>query len=142
MLYLGKIKSVSHRKAPPTFIDDVLEKFRAHNQQEEQIKGRQTSLPMPTSSSHFQIAKFPRPNSMTDMGDNHEFRHMFTSKLVRTQEEEESGEIQPTHPSNNTLAILKQTEEVLKTLSDRMEPQNVNIFRKARSSSHDYGFSY
>lgn len=63
------------------------------------------------------------------MAENHELRHVFTSKLVRTQEEEESAETQATHATgHNTLAILKQTEEVLKTLSDRMEPQNVCFF--------------
>jgi len=118
---------VSHRKAPPTFIDDVLEKFRAHNELEEQ-KVRQTSLPA-QSSSFLQTAKFPRPTSLSDIcGDNrdiYETRHVFTSKLVDTQEEEESAEAQPAiAASNNTLSILKQTEEVLKTLSDRMEPQH------------------
>ncbi len=119
---------MSHRKAPPTFIDDVLEKFRVHNELEEQ-KGRQMSLPVQASSSSFlQTARFPRPTSLSDIcGDNrdtYETRHMFTSKLVDTQEEEEFAEAQPAiATSNSTLSILKQTEEVLKTLSDRMEPQ-------------------
>ena len=130
VLYLGKIKSVSHRKAPQTFIDDVLEKFRAHNELEQQK--RQMSLPFPASgSAHLQMSRIPRPTSMNDMGDGrdtHDFRHMFTRTLVGTQEEEESGEIQPTLAKNdNTLAILKQTEEVLKSLSDRIAPENVRI---------------
>lgn len=75
---------------------------------------------------------------MSDIGDTHEFRHVFTSKLVGTQEEEESVETPPTlaskstlankptiGTSDNTLAILKQTEEVLKSLSGRMQPENV-----------------
>ncbi len=118
---------MSHRKAPPTFIDDVLEKFRAHNEQEEQ-KGRQMSLPVHTNSSFLQMARFPRPTSMNDVcGENrdiYEARHAFASKLVDTQEEEESCEPQsPITDNHNTLSILKQTEEVLKSLSDRMEPQ-------------------
>lgn len=122
---MGKIKSVSHRKAPPTFIDDVLEKFRAHNQLEEQ-RVRQTSLPVHTAISSFlQTARFPRPTSMNDIcGDTREVyegRHIFTRKLVDTQEEEETSEAQSTATAD-TLSILKQTEEVLKTLSDRIEP--------------------
>ena len=67
-------------------------------------------------------------NDMGDGRDTHDFRHMFTRTLVGTQEEEESGEIQPTLAKNdNTLAILKQTEEVLKSLSDRIAPENVRI---------------
>lgn len=130
VLYLGKIKSVSHRKAPPTFIDDVLEKFRAHNQLEEQ-RVRQTSLPVHTAISSFlQTARFPRPTSMNDIcGDTREVyegRHIFTRKLVDTQEEEETSEAQSTATAD-TLSILKQTEEVLKTLSDRIEPLQKNV---------------
>lgn len=125
-MYLGKIKTASHRKVGPTFIDDVLEKFRAHNQQEER-RGRQTSLPVHPTESHNQIFRFPRPNSLSEMGESHELRHIFTSKLVRTQEEEESSESQPNLVnSDNTLAILKQTEAVLKTFSNRIEHQNVS----------------
>ena len=106
VLYLGKIKSVSHRKAPPTFIDDVLEKFRAHNQMEEQ-KVRQTSLPVPG-----QLAK---PNGLTC----HDLRSMFSAKLVDTQEEEESPlPAAASAVDNKTLAILQQTGKVLQKLSD------------------------
>lgn len=63
---------------------------------------------------------------MTDIcGDSrevYETRHIFTRKLVDTQEEEETAEAQST-ADNSTLSILKKTEEVLKTLSHRIEPQ-------------------
>lgn len=147
VLYLGKVKSVSHRKAPPTFIDDVLEKFRAHNQMAEEQKVRQSSLPVPVKGTlQLTPSKIPRPGEdlgqfLVPNGEQHPrsiINSSSASRLVDTQEEEESGEAasslaqppglaacQAMHGSNNTLAMLKQTEEVLKTLSNRMETQPV-----------------
>ena len=112
---MGKIKSVSHRKAPPTFIDDVLEKFRAHNEMEEQ-KVRQTSLPVPGQLTS-------KPNGLTC----HDLRSMFARKLVDTQEESDES---PAAADNKTLAILQQTGQVLQNLHQEriQEPQAVSQF--------------
>ena len=126
VLYLGKIKSVSHRKAPPMFIDDVLEKFRAHNQLEEQ-KTRQTSLPVKNTSNFF---KPMRQLSADEFNfNNHEVRSICGTKLVDTQEEEESNDTQVAlMNANNTLAILKQTEVVLQNLTNNMEVEVIHCF--------------
>lgn len=129
MLYLGKVKSVSHRKAPPSFIDDVLEKFRAHNELEEQ-RTRQTSLPVHVHANPLlhHLSRMSKQISLTDIADTHEARHTFSSRLVDTKEEEETPESQSvTAGKNNTLAILKQTEEVLKSLSERTERRTVSL---------------
>ena len=106
---------MSHRKAPPTFIDDVLEKFRAHNEMEEQ-KVRQTSLPVPGQLTS-------KPNGLTC----HDLRSMFARKLVDTQEESDES---PAAADNKTLAILQQTDQVLQNLHQEriQEPQAVSQF--------------
>jgi len=136
VLYLGKIKSVSHKKAPPTFIDDVLEIFRAHNIQEQQKNGRQSSLPVSNTCQKDQVSSARMSGKHGGFDDaffsfgDYEVRstkHTGT-KLLDTKEEEEFPENQsaknasdPPPAGGDTLAILKQTEEVLKNLSDRME---------------------
>lgn len=108
------------------FIDDVLEKFRAHNQLEE-LKIRQTSLPVRNSSNLF---KPIRQLSADEFNFNsHEMRSICGTKLVDTQEEEESNDTQlALMNANNTLAILKQTEVVLQTLSNNMEVQAIQCY--------------
>lgn len=123
---MGKIKSVSHKKAPPTFIDDVLEKFRVHNQLEEQ-KTRQMSLPASVKDTS-QLIKLPKLPLADDVGAiRNETRHILRESGDQKQPTDtHSAQISTSHcrlKSNNddTLAMLKQTGEMLKTLSSQMQ---------------------
>jgi len=119
VLYLGKVKSVSHRKAPPTFIDDVLEKFRTHDQQEQeqqqQLKFRQNSLPVRRIAS---FSKLIPQSSIEELSTNptNEHRCLSSNRLVDTQEEEGLAD--------NVLSILKNTEVALQSLSNNIETEN------------------
>jgi len=123
VLYLGKIKSVSHRKAPVTFIDDVLEKFRTHDQrQNEEQKIRQTSLPVPVKGSLQCLSRSPGRASFLIGGDE----GSSICRLVDTKEEEETADTpHSVNGSCNTLSTLKQTEEALKTLSQQIDARQV-----------------
>ena len=113
VLYLGKVKSVSHRKAPPTFIDEVLEKFRTHNRQE-QLKIRQNSLPV---RSNVNISKLLLQSSIDETSTNpQESRSSSSSRLVDTQEAKETN-------ANNTLSILENTGVALQSLSNNIESE-------------------
>lgn len=123
VLYLGKITSAAHRKASPSCIDDALEKFRAHNQLEEQ-KIRQLSLPAPVNGSlSLPVAKLHRHNDEMLHGHS-ELRHLFASKLG-TQEEEEPTDAQVQNQSINS-SVFKHSEQALKNLSNRLESKLVS----------------
>ena len=117
MLYLGKVKSVSHRKAPPTFIDEVLEKFRTHDQKE-QLRIRQYSLPI-RSNGHF--SKLFLQSSIEEINTNPQESQTLTSnRLVDTQEEEETD-------AKKALSILEKTEVALQNLSNNIETEVIYL---------------